>query len=945
MIPGVVGAGRRRNQAVAVASVSVIGGSLVVGGSPVAATSFVVDSATDDGTGGLTLREAIVAANAEAGADTITFDPSLSGSTITLQNGLRVDDDLTIVGLGESALTVASGPLSLIVYAYRTSLTMSDITLSGGVNSGISAVDTDLTLSSVTLAGSKFAGVFFVGPASDLSVTSSTINDHVRRGLYVQDAQSVTITDSTISGNGADGFFASNVSGDVLLARSDVSYNTGNGFATSFVGGNVAIDYASFDFNGEDGVDLLRTTGELTISAATSAQNGRTGIRVRQSSGPVLVEDTAVLASAGAGGMELSSTADVTVSNSELSGSDLVITASSALADQVNVSGGKRGGMTFDSTQRSAVLDSSVFDAGSTGIQSLNSGPLTIQRSTVSGSEIAIASVSGIGPTVVRNSTLTANGSQALDHVIMSTLSNQPVAVAHSTISANGAQGEVIFAPTSPVTVDHTILTDNAAVTSIAAQSETVEYSLVPNGSGFGGTNIETDDPMLGVLADNGGPTQTMLPRVGSPAIDAGSTTADFGGLTTDQRGSFRFVGPIDIGATELSIPVVKALAPARLADTRSFGTTIDGRFANGGKRSTGTEMVIAIAGRGGVPSDAEAAVVNVTAVGGEGVGFVTVHPCVTPRPLASSLNFAAGTNIANEIVAPLSATGEICVFTSAPTHLLVDVVGFVPAGSSAVPLTPTRYLDTRSATGETFDGDDRKTGKVPAGSAYRLAVAGRGEVPANASAAIVNVTAVGAAGSGFVTVDPCGDPRPLASSLNFVAGVNRANELVASLDANGEICLFVSASVDLVVDVVGYLPVGSSFDPFAPARLLDTRPLGATVDRVAEREGKRSAGSEYALQVAGRGGVPSDARAVVVNVTAVGPESVGFVTVHPCLVVRPVASSLNYVPGVNGANELIAQLDVNGRLCLFTDQRTDLIVDVVGVLNEAVEPEPGPPV
>ena len=46
-------------------------------------------------------------------------------------------------------------------------------------------------------------------------------------------------------------------------------------------------------------------------------------------------------------------------------------------------------------------------------------------------------------------------------------------------------------------------------------------------------------DPLLGPLADNGGPTQTHALLLGSPALDAGNST-----LTTDQRG---FTRPVDL--------------------------------------------------------------------------------------------------------------------------------------------------------------------------------------------------------------------------------------------------------------------------------------------------------------------------------------------------------------------------------------------------------------
>jgi hypothetical protein len=374
-------------------------------------------------------------------------------------------------------------------------------------------------------------------------------------------------------------------------------------------------------------------------------------------------------------------------------------------------------------------------------------------------------------------------------------------------------------------------------------------------------------------------------------------------------------------------------LAPGRFVDTRPSGTTIDGQFERAGVRGADTQYRVDIAGRGGVPSGAKAAIMNVTAVGANGTGFVTVHPCVSPRPVASSLNFTAGVNLGNEIVAPLTASGEVCLYTSRATQLTVDVTGFVAADSPTVPVTPARFLDTRP-NGFTFDGQSEGGAKPQAGDTEFLTVAGRGSVPADAAAVIVNVTAVAAERTGFVTVDPCGAEIPVASSLNFVAGVNRGNEIIASVDSEGDICLFVSANVHLTADVVGFLPAGTDLTPVEPGRILDTRLNGSTVDGAFVGDDKRAPGSQFVLQVTGRGGVPVDATSAVINVTAVGAEGNGFVTVHPCITPRPVASSLNHVAGVNGGNEIIARLSATGTICLFTSARTHLTVDVVAAIS-----------
>jgi hypothetical protein len=67
------------------------------------------------------------------------------------------------------------------------------------------------------------------------------------------------------------------------------------------------------------------------------------------------------------------------------------------------------------------------------------------------------------------------------------------------------------------------------------------------------GTSAKPLNPKLGPLSNNGGPTQTLLPLSGSPAINHGSNALVPAGLTTDQRGLSRIVGgTVDIGAVEV---------------------------------------------------------------------------------------------------------------------------------------------------------------------------------------------------------------------------------------------------------------------------------------------------------------------------------------------------------------------------------------------------------
>ena len=378
------------------------------------------------------------------------------------------------------------------------------------------------------------------------------------------------------------------------------------------------------------------------------------------------------------------------------------------------------------------------------------------------------------------------------------------------------------------------------------------------------------------------------------------------------------------------SVRAYASLVPARLFDSRPDGVTADGAFAAGGVLAGDSTTELAVAGRGGVANDAVAAVLNVTATEAVGAGFVTVFPCGTVRPLASTLNLIAGSTVANSVVAKIGAGGKICVYTSDDTQLVVDVNGYFPHAARFTSLLPARILDSRPD-GSTVDGSAAGSGPRASGSTSEVVVASRGAVAANASAVVLNVTVVDAAGPGYLTVFPCGSPQPMASNLNFVAGAAIANAVVSKIGVGGKVCVFVSNATQLVVDVNGFFPPTASYTSLQPARLADSRPDGATVDAQSMGMGIRSGGSTTAVQVAGRGGVSGDASAAVLNVTVTDAGGPGFVTVYPCGAERPLASNLNFVAKTGVANAVIAKIGAAGQVCVYVSAGTHLIVDVNG--------------
>ncbi|MSY18641.1 MAG: hypothetical protein F2735_04820, partial [Actinobacteria bacterium] len=193
-------------------------------------------------------------------------------------------------------------------------------------------------------------------------------------------------------------------------------------------------------------------------------------------------------------------------------------------------------------------------------------------------------------------------------------------------------------------------------------------------------------------------------------------------------------------------------------------------------------------------------------------------------------------------------------------------------------PLTPCRLIDTR---------EDRRT-KPTASESLLLTVRGRCGVAADATAVAVTVTVTDAAGAGFITAWPSGELMPLASTANYLVGETRANAALLSLGADGNLALFASNSVHIVIDISGEFFTSSAvasgrFVAITPVRAIDTR---------------ANAGAALTLngsvEVALPATVPADASAVEVTITSTRASAAGFVTAYPAGTARPFVSMLN---------------------------------------------------
>ncbi len=193
-------------------------------------------------------------------------------------------------------------------------------------------------------------------------------------------------------------------------------------------------------------------------------------------------------------------------------------------------------------------------------------------------------------------------------------------------------------------------------------------------------------------------------------------------------------------------------------------------------------------------------AVLNVTAVNPSSAGYLTAWPAGVARPTASNVNFAAGRTVAGLSIGKVGLNGKVSIFASAATDLVVDLLGWVPAQSDLVSLTPARVLDTRSGLGA-------PAGPLGSGGTVDVRVLGRGGVPAQGvKAVVVNVTSTGSTSGGYVTAWPTAAPRPTVSMINYAHGQTIANSAVVTVGATGSISLYLSGGGHAIVDVMGYI-------------------------------------------------------------------------------------------------------------------------------------------
>jgi len=432
--------------------------------------------------------------------------------------------------------------------------------------------------------------------------------------------------------------------------------------------------------------------------------------------------------------------------------------------------------------------------------------------------------------------------------------------------------------------------------------------------------------------ASTGGAPITGYTVTGSPGGQfcswvSGPLSCTVTGLTNGQPYTFTVTATSSAGTSPPSSPsasVTPATTPT--APTAVTATAGDGQVA---------VAWTAPSSNGGSPIDSYTATAS---PGGQ--------QCTrTTGPLTCSV-----TGLTNGTSYTFTVTAHNGVGTG-PASAASPLVTPLPPGALFHALDPARIIDTRPPPLRVGP-----SGPWVGAVGREVQVGGVGGVPSSATAVVLNVTVTGGSANGdYLTIWPTGTPRPTASSINFNSDQTIANQVTVKLGTGGSAAGKVSiynagGTVDVILDVNGYYdgtPGGDGFTSLPPVRIIDSRPPPSRVGPLSPWVGSVSQDVQV---TGGLSGIPADADAVVLNVTATGGTANGdYLTIWPAGTVRPTVSSLNVGIGQTIPNAVTVKLGTGsnaGKISIFNAGGTqNVIVDVAGYFKagtgKAFYPEP----
>jgi len=237
-------------------------------------------------------------------------------------------------------------------------------------------------------------------------------------------------------------------------------------------------------------------------------------------------------------------------------------------------------------------------------------------------------------------------------------------------------------------------------------------------------------------------------------------------------------------------------VTPCRLVDTRLQNGALGGPFLAGNAARTFPILSSSC----NVPSTAQAYSLNFTSVPRGPLGFLTAWPAGQTQPLVSTLNAPTGTVTANAAIVPAGTNGDVSVFVTNDSDLVIDINGyFAPPGTgtgglSLYNLVPCRVLDTRNP-----------PGSPPFVGTLNVNVAASAcGAPISAQSYVLNATVVPQGALDYLTLWPQGAAQPVVSTLNAWDGTITSNMAIVPT-TNGSVSAFATDSTHLVLDISAY--------------------------------------------------------------------------------------------------------------------------------------------
>jgi len=365
-------------------------------------------------------------------------------------------------------------------------------------------------------------------------------------------------------------------------------------------------------------------------------------------------------------------------------------------------------------------------------------------------------------------------------------------------------------------------------------------------------------------------------------------------------------------------------VTPTRILDTRN------GIGAAKAAVAAGADLTLSIPPVGGLSASALSAVaLNVTVTAPTAGGNLTLFTQPGTGARTSNIDFRAGQTIANLVtIQPVNGAITIQNDSKGTVQVIADLDGYYSnSGSGFEDTSPVRVLDTRNKIGTTA------AGPVPARGTVRLNLSG--ELPANAAAAVLNLTVTQPKEAGDITAYANGQPLPGASNLNFTAGETIPNQVIVPLtDDVADFYNDSAGTVQLIADLDGYYASGAngSFVPYGPTRIADTRSgIGVTAGAVPAHGTLVITPDAYNTGCNPLATCWTLPEADVLNVTVTQPQAAGDLVVHNDNGGAPDTSNLNFTAGQTIANLVTVPSD--GQVAIYNQSSgpVQIVVDQEG--------------